>query len=183
MRKKYYLCTLICAYMKLLLVLLAVMTWTVESKNAVSLSDDSTVPYDIEVGYGCTYQKGDVRANDTATLVLSHLEGITINGIPDGADKIRLTAPHIISASVEGIRAEVLLHALEDKGVYVSSGSACASNKPAISATLKAIGVDNKLLDSTIRISMSHFTTKDEIVYACDSIEELIPQLRKYVRK
>ena len=81
MRKKYYLCTLICAYMKLLLVLLAVMTWTVESKNAVSLSDDSTVPYDIEVGYGCTYQKGDVRANDTATLVLSHLEGITINGI------------------------------------------------------------------------------------------------------
>lgn len=67
--------------MKLLLVLLAVMTWTVESKNAVSLSDDSTVPYDIEVGYGCTYQKGDVRANDTATLVLSHLEGITINGI------------------------------------------------------------------------------------------------------
>ena len=67
--------------MKLLLVLLAVMTWTVESKNTVSLSDDSTVPYDIEVGYANTYNKGQVRANDTATLVLSHMEGITINGI------------------------------------------------------------------------------------------------------
>ena len=67
--------------MKLLLVLLAMMTWTVESKTSVSLTDDSTVPYDIEVGYGCTYQKGDVRANDTAVLVLSHLDGITINAI------------------------------------------------------------------------------------------------------
>ena len=67
--------------MKLLHVLLAVMTWTVESKNSVSLSDDSTVPYDIEVGYANTYNKGQVRANDTATLVLSHMEGITINGI------------------------------------------------------------------------------------------------------
>ena len=81
MGKKQYLCAIICAYMKLLLVLLAVMTWTVESKNSVSLSDDSTVPYDIEVGYANTYNKGQVRANDTATLVLSHMEGITINGI------------------------------------------------------------------------------------------------------
>ncbi len=109
---------------------------------------------------------------------LSAIEGVSLNGYRDGD-----SAPHILSISIGDVRAEVMLHALEDKGVYVSSGSACASNKPAISATLKAIGVDNKLLDSTIRISMSHFTTKDEIVYACDSIEELIPQLRKYVRK
>lgn len=67
--------------MKLLLILLAVMTWTVESKNSVSLSDDSKVPYDIEVSYANTGTKGNVTANDTATLILSHLDGITINGI------------------------------------------------------------------------------------------------------
>ena len=67
--------------MRLLLVLLAMMTWTVESKNSVSLSDDSLVPYDIEVSYANTGRKGDVTANDTATLVLGHLEGIPINSI------------------------------------------------------------------------------------------------------
>lgn len=109
---------------------------------------------------------------------LKSMEGITINGYNDGE-----SAPHIISVSIEDVRAEVMLHALEDKGIYVSSGSACASNKPAISATLKAIGVDKKLLDSTIRISMSPFTTRQEIDYTIDSMEELIPKLRKYVRK
>lgn len=109
---------------------------------------------------------------------LSSIEGVTLNGYRDGN-----SAPNILSISIEDVRAEVMLHALEDKGIYVSSGSACASNKPAISATLKAIGIDNKLLDSTIRISMSHYTSAEEIEYACDCIEQMIPALRKYVRK
>ena len=109
---------------------------------------------------------------------LSGVEEVKLNGYRDGD-----SAPHILSLSISDVRAEVMLHALEDKGIYVSSGSACASNKPAISATLKAIGTDRKLLDSTIRISMSHFTVKEEIEYACDCIEELIPGLRRYVRK
>ena len=111
---------------------------------------------------------------------LRRSEGITINGIKD---EIRLTAPHIVSASVEGIRAEVLLHALEDKGIYVSSGSACASNKPAISATLKAIGVKRELLDSTIRFSMSVETTKEELDYTLTVLGDLLPKLRRYTRR
>lgn len=107
------------------------------------------------------------------------LDGITVNGI---TQDIHGCAPHIISVSVEGIRAEVLLHALEQKGVYVSSGSACASNKPAISGTLKAIGVKNNLLDSTIRVSMSVYTTKEEIDYTLQCLKEIIPALRKYTR-
>ena len=99
------------------------------------------------------------------------------------SDCIRKTAPHIVSASVEGIRAEVLLHALEEKGVYVSSGSACASNKPAISATLKAIGVKRELLDSTIRFSMSVETTKEEVDLALEAMQELLPSLRRFTRK
>ena len=92
-------------------------------------------------------------------------------------------APHIASISVEGVRAEVLLHALEEKGVYVSAGSACASNKPAISETLKAIGLKKELLDSTIRFSLSIITTEEEIRYAVASVSEILDMLRKYTRR
>lgn len=111
---------------------------------------------------------------------LKKLEGVVINGL---TDDIRQTAPHIVSASVEGIRAEVLLHALEEKGIYVSSGSACASNKPAISATLKAIGVKQNLLDSTIRFSMSVETGREEIDLALEAMRDLLPKLRRFVRR
>jgi len=94
----------------------------------------------------------------------------------------KLSAPHVVSLSIRGVRSEVLLHALEDKGIYVSAGSACASNKPSVSATLKAIGVDKDLLDSTIRFSFSTFTTKEEIDYTLQNLYDIIPMLRKYTR-
>ena len=109
---------------------------------------------------------------------LTECEGVTING----AD-FENSAPHIVSASVKGVRAEVLLHSLEEKGIYISSGSACASNKPAVSATLKAIGVDKDLLDSTVRFSFSVLTIKDEIDYALENFKETIEKLRLYVRR
>jgi len=105
------------------------------------------------------------------------IEGTSING-PVG----RESAPHIISLSVKGVRAEVLLHALEDKGIYVSSGSACASNRPALSSVLQAIHIDKSLVDSTIRISMSVHTTKEELEYTLEALNAVIPMLRKYTR-
>lgn len=98
-------------------------------------------------------------------------------------EHIRETAPHILSIGIEGIRSEVLLHALEERGVYVSSGSACSSNHPGISSTLKAVGVKDHLLDSTIRISWSVLTAKEELDYAAVQIRELLPVLRRYQRK
>jgi len=95
---------------------------------------------------------------------------------------VRKTAPHIVSASFEGIRSEVLLHALEDKGIYVSSGSACASNRPHVSSTLLAIGLEQKYLDSTIRFSFSVKTTSEEVDYTLDVLNKLVPLLRKYTR-
>ena len=92
-------------------------------------------------------------------------------------------APQIISVSFEDIRAEVLLHALEDRGIYVSSGSACSSNHPGISGTLKAIGVREDLLDSTIRISLSELNNREEADYFLKNLVELLPLLRKFVRK
>jgi len=111
---------------------------------------------------------------------LESLEGVTINGVPEG--NVRETAPHVVSASFEGIRAEVLLHALESKGIYVSSGSACATNHPETSKTLLAIGVDKKLLDSTIRFSFSVETTGEELDYTIEALKSQLPMLRRFTR-
>ncbi len=90
-------------------------------------------------------------------------------------------APHIVSAGFLGIRSEVLLHALEDKGIYVSAGSACSAHKASVSPTLKAIGVEKEYLGSVIRFSFSEFTTEKEIQYTLEVIRELLPMLGKYV--
>lgn len=111
---------------------------------------------------------------------IEKLPGTTVNGIQGLS--IEQTAPHIISVSFEGVRSEVLLHALEDKAIYVSSGSACSSNHPAISGTLRGIGVKKELLDSTLRFSLSVLTTKEEIDLALEALEELLPILRRYTR-
>lgn len=108
---------------------------------------------------------------------IKQLEGTVVNGYEDDRN-----APHIVSVSFEGIRSEVLLHALEDKGIYISAGSACASNKPAISETLKAIGVKKEFLDSTIRFSFSTDTTREELEYTLGELNNLLPMLRKYSR-
>ena len=108
---------------------------------------------------------------------VSDIPEVKING-PQG----REGAPHIISVTVPGVRAEVLLHALEDKGVYVSSGSACATNRPHLSGTLEAIRLPRPYLDSTIRISLSGMNTEEDILQATSALHELIPFLRKYTR-
>lgn len=92
-------------------------------------------------------------------------------------------APQIVSVSFSGVRSEVLLHALEDKGIYVSSGSACSSNHPAISGTLKAVGVKRELLDSTLRFSFGMFNTREEADYTIDMLKELLPVLTRYRRR
>lgn len=114
------------------------------------------------------------------------IEGVSVNGwdeTEDGEEALNRRAPHVVSVSVDGVRSEVLLHALEDKGIFVSAGSACSSNKPSVSSTLKAIGVKKEYLDSTVRFSFSIFNTEEEIRYAADTLRELLPVLRRYRRR
>ena len=92
-------------------------------------------------------------------------------------------APHILSVSFVGVRSEVMLHALEEREIYVSSGSACSSNKPAVSHVLSSIGLQKDRLESTIRFSFSAENTVEQADYAADVIEEILPVYRKYVRK
>jgi cysteine desulfurase len=120
---------------------------------------------------------------------VSTLEGVRINGIPKECttefedEQLRKTAPHIMNISFEGIRSEVLLHSLEDKGIYVSAGSACSSHHPTPSVTLTAIGLSKNLLESTLRFSMSDMTTPEEIDYTLEQLKNVLPVLRRYTRK
>ena len=109
---------------------------------------------------------------------LSAVPDIVFNGRTD-----ETSAPHILSVRVRGVRAEVLLHALEDKGIYVSAGSACSSNHPRPSETLMAIGVPQKEMENSIRISLSVMNTMEEMDIAADAIAEVVPFLRRFVRK
>ncbi|MCC2124645.1 cysteine desulfurase family protein [Hominiventricola filiformis] len=109
---------------------------------------------------------------------VSALEGTKVNG-HTGRD----SAPQIVSVSFRNVRSEVLLHALEEKGIYVSAGSACSSNKPSVSRTLKNMEIDKELLGSTLRFSFCFDTTEEEIDYCIKELGELLPVLRRYVRR
>ncbi len=108
---------------------------------------------------------------------LNDLEGWSING-----PGLNEAAPHIINISFSGIRGEVLVHALEEYGIYVSTGSACSSKRNSESSVLKAIGLKPNALKGVIRVSFSILNTEEEIVKAADAIKETVPELRKYTR-
>lgn len=129
------------------------------------------------------YRKLEENVRHMATLkdglidVLTALPGVTVN-----SGRGMESAPHILSVSVDGVRAEVLLHALEERQIYVSSGSACSSNHPGISGTLKGIGLQKKALTSTIRLSFCETNTREEAALFVQAMRELLPELRKFTR-
>lgn len=108
---------------------------------------------------------------------LEDVEWAHVNGAAKGM------APHILSVSFDKVKSEVLLHALEEKGIYVSAGSACSSNKPAVSETLKSIGLKQEYLDTTIRISFSIYNTPEEVEYCIQTLKELLPRLMRFTRR
>ncbi len=92
-------------------------------------------------------------------------------------------AAHISSISFPGVRSEVLLHALEERGIYVSAGSACASNKPEVSATLRGIGLSREYYESTLRFSFSVMNEPEEADLCVDALREIVPMLRRFQRR
>jgi len=106
---------------------------------------------------------------------LENTEGVSIN-----SQRGLLSAPHVLSVTVKGIRGEALLHALEAEGIYVASGSACSSNHPGISGTLKGIGLTDEAAASTIRLSFSEYNTMHEADYFLERLNEMLPVLRRF---
>ncbi len=113
---------------------------------------------------------------DHFTEEIQKLPDIKVNG----GEKI---SPYIVSLTVKGVRAEVLLHALEDRGVYVSAGSACSSHKKHLSPTLLSMGLTEKEAEETIRFSFNRHTTDAELKYACECLSETVPELRRFKRR
>ncbi len=130
------------------------------------------------------YDHLDEELDQLYALKQQLIDGVT--QIPDvfiNGKTGRDSAPHVVSVSVPGVRAEVLLHALEEKKVYVSSGSACASNRPHLSETLLAIGTPREYMDCTVRMSLSVMNTQEDIEAAVKAMQEIVPFLRKYTRQ
>lgn len=127
------------------------------------------------------YENHSAKIEGVQAVKEAFIEGVMkLDGVKNNSGE----APHIASISFQGIeRAEVLLHALEARGVYCSSGSACSSNHPAISGTLKAIGLEEELLNATLRFSFSVYSTVEEAEYAVSVIEEELPKRRAFIKR
>lgn len=92
-------------------------------------------------------------------------------------------APHIISISFPGVKSEILLHSLEQDGIFVSSGSACSSKKKSFSHVLQAMKMGENLIDSTLRFSLSDTITKDEIDYAISNTKKHYDSLKRIIKR
>ncbi len=87
------------------------------------------------------------------------------------------SAPHIINLSFPGLKAELLLHSLEEEGIYISAGSACHSRRPDPSHILKAIGLEKERLESAVRFSFSLLNSEDEVLLAATKTSKVVREL------
>ena len=112
-----------------------------------------------------------------ANRIISEIPDTIVNGI-----EVEKGAPNILSIRFNNIRGEVLLHSLEEKEIFVSTGSACSSNKPSKKGPLQAIGLTNEEALSTIRFSFCIFNTIEEMDICVEELKKIVPLLRKFVR-
>lgn len=141
------------------------------------------------------YEDLDTKINKLYELKLDfikkliQIDKVSIHGFDEEElssltlERVKETAPHIVNVSFFGIRSEVMLHALEENSIYVSAGSACNSNHPKPSATLTAMGLSKKEIESAIRFSFSVHTTKEELTETIKVLTDLVPILRRFTRK
>ena len=109
-----------------------------------------------------------------AEKLRERIEDININSMLD-----ERAAAHILSISFKHVKAEVLVHYLENYGIYVSTGAACSSKQKVENRTLSSIGLDDSFIDGTIRISFGYFNNIDEIDYTVEKISECVDDIRK----
>lgn len=104
----------------------------------------------------------------------SEIGDLVINS-PLGED----ACPSVLNVSFIGVRGEVLLHTLEQDGIFVSTGSACSSNKKGQSHVLKAMGLSDREIEGAVRFSFSEFNTKEEMDYVTEKTKQAVARFRK----
>ncbi len=132
----------------------------------------------------CGFSKAveNFRTHDTMAEVKMRLYERIKSDIPHAVfnnNDFENSSPHILNVSFPGARSEVILHFLEAEGIFVSSGSACSSNKPGKSPTLSAMGCKNDVIDSAIRFSFSYENTAWEADICADKLIEILPKIRR----
>ena len=110
--------------------------------------------------------------------LMSGAKDISINS-PDGDD----ACPSVLNISFLGVRGEVLLHTLEQDGIFVSTGSACSSNKKGRSHVLKAMGLSDKEIEGAVRFSFSEFNTVEEMDYVAEKTIQAAERFRRLGRR
>jgi len=111
--------------------------------------------------------------NQYAKRIAEEISDIKINSSLDMDG-----APHILNVSFKNVRGEVLVHYLESKGIYISTGSACSS-KAKNNRILEAIGLEKDYVDGTVRISLGYFNSFDEVEYVVENTKQSVEDIRK----
>ncbi len=149
-------------------------------------SGTENVPGILGLGAAAESVKKNLKTN---TSKMIHLKTILLKAIKNKIEDIKIngsdlegSAPHILNISFEGIRGEVLLHSLEQEGIYISTGSACSSKKKKVfSHVLKEMGLTDNQMEGAIRFSISHENTEDEIEYTIEKLVDIVGKLRKVI--
>lgn len=124
------------------------------------------------------YRESMRRCKVRLAGLLTELPDVVINGpAPEQG------APHILNASFMGVRGEVLLHALEEKEIYVSTGSACSAHKKGKNRILNAMGIKGERQEGAIRFSFSPRNTEEEMYKTAEAIASIISMLRRFKRR
>ena len=131
-----------------------------------------------------TYADLDIKVERMYQLKQKLVDGLLALGdVHIHGMAVREGAPHIVSAAFVGVRSEVLLHTLEDRGIYVSAGSACSTHKRNASPTMQAIQAPKQLTEATVRFSLAETTTEEELDSCLSVLGEVLPMLRRYTRR
>lgn len=120
----------------------------------------------------------DGNLKKVQTLKKLFTEKLEKSGVENRVISGRDASPYILSVSFAGVKSEVLLHHLEERGIYVSTGSACSSRKNIHSYVLKALGLKSCDIEGAVRFSFSELNTEEEIEAAVDAVIDIIPRIK-----
>lgn len=125
-----------------------------------------------------TMERLEPNREKVAAVRQTFTEALAGSGVAHGVISPEDSSPYILNIAFEGLKAEVLLHHLEERRIYVSTGSACSSRKNVRSHVLTAMGIGPGLIDGAIRFSFSAFNTQEDAIDTAEALKEIVPRIR-----